>query len=233
MEQTKDWTAVVTPRVLLVGENATLQWSDQVIEYVMFLDYYFRDKPYDHGERSRYKEAQSILRCINELSSDRYRAQEVYATNLSMEQLKRPPHGKHLFIPESEAVLGMKRIYKILVDNPTIETVFLMSLQVNFWMQTFGFYSSDEQFVHAAQPRRAGITESKPYYQPVDAKAFNNVCGNVYHCKIGERAINVVPILPAKDYPLYGANIGRFSAAYEKVKEYFAAMNKAEKEILK
>lgn len=224
MERTKDWTAVTVPRVLVVGENATLQWSDQVIEYVMFMDYFFREKPYDHGERSRFKEAASILRCVNELSGDRYRPQEVSATNLSMEILERPAHGKHILIPERDAILGMKRIYKTLVDNPTIETVFVMSIQVNYWLQNFGFYGDNPEFVHGAQPRTVGITATKPYYQPVDAKAFNDVCGKVYETKIGTRSVRVVPILAAKDYPLYGADIERFSDAYASVAAYFKAL---------
>lgn len=224
MEKTKDWQAVVKPRVLVVGENATLQWSCEVIEYVMFLDYYFRDKPYDHGERSRYTEAAAILRCVNELSADRYRPQDVSATNLSMEILDRPPRGKHILIPEKEAVSGVKRITKLLANNPTIESVFVMSIQANYWLQKLGFYGDNPQFVHGAQPRRVGLESPKPYYQPVDAKVFNEVCGNVYKAKIGEREMNVVPILPAKDYPLYGADIDRFSDAYAVVASFFAKL---------
>lgn len=224
MERTKDWKAIVAPRVLIVGENSTLQWSDEVIEYVMFLDYYFRNKPYDHGERSRYTEAASILKCVNELSADRYRPQHVCATNLSIEILARPLKGKHILIPERDAIAGVKRINKIITDNPSIETVFVMSVQANYWLQKLGLYASDAAFLHGAQPRTVGIESDKPYYQPVDPKAFNSVCGNIYQAQTGTRTINVVPILPAKDYPLYGLNEERFSAAYDAVKAHFASL---------
>lgn len=225
MAKTQDWTAVVTPKVLIVGENATLQWTDDVIEYVMFLDYYFRPMPYDHGERSRYTEAASIFKCINDLSSDRYRAQDVAGTNLSMNLLERPQRGKHILIPQRDAVSGTKRIQKILTDNPTIETVFVMSIQANYWLQKLGFYGdNNEKFLHGAQPRTVGLESNRAYYQPVDAKVFNDVCGKVYQTNVGSRTINIVPILPAKDYPLYGANEERFAAAYEAVKSYFASL---------
>ena len=51
--RTKDWKAINTPQILVVGEDSNLQWSETVAKYAMFADYYFRNFPEDHGERSR------------------------------------------------------------------------------------------------------------------------------------------------------------------------------------
>lgn len=43
--RTKDWKAINNAKVLVVGEDSNLQWSESVPEYVMFADYYFRGFP--------------------------------------------------------------------------------------------------------------------------------------------------------------------------------------------
>lgn len=60
--RTKDWKAVESAKVLVIGEDSNLQWSDAVPEYVMFADYYFRSFPKDHSERSRNVEAYGKIR---------------------------------------------------------------------------------------------------------------------------------------------------------------------------
>lgn len=220
--KTQDWTSVVTPTALLVGENSTLQWSDEIIEHVMFMDYYFRPKPYDLGERSRYTEAKTNFDHIADISCGRYRPEQLYATNLCLDPLERAPKGKRLLIPEAKAAQGLKHIRKILKDNPSIETVFVMSMQANYWLQKLGFYGDDAAFMHGAQPRNAGLDNVPPYYQPVDGKVFGLICGNIYEAK--GLPVKVVPIVSAKDYPLREANLERYGKAYETIQGYFRGL---------
>lgn len=221
MEKTKDWSAVTTPKILLIGENATLQWSDEVIPHVMFLDYFFRAKPYDLGERSRYTESELIFEHIEKLTAGWCSPQNVYATNLSLDIHTRSPKGKHLFIPERYAEQGVERIRKILVDNPSIEYIFAMGMQVNYYLQVLGFYGCDEVFIHGAQPKNIGKTNRPPYYQPVDGKVYRDICGKFYDIE-GLKA-KLVPILPAKDYPLTEENMNRYGESYVTVRKYFSA----------
>lgn len=221
-KKTQDWSSVITPKVLIVGENSTLQWSEEVIDHVMFLDYYFRHMPYDHGERSRYVEARSVFDAITALSAGRYRPEQVYATNIAMDELVRPPRGKHLLIPEKSARQGVAHIRNILKDNPSIETVFAMSIQTNYWMQHIGLYGGDADFLHGAQPRNVGITSPLPYYQPVNAKVFGDICGRIFDIEGAEAKL--IPILAPKDHPLSEVNYERFGAAYESVRQYFSTL---------
>jgi len=59
----------------------------------------------------------------------------------------------------------------------------------------------------------------EPYYQPVDGKSLRTICGNVYDAI--NFPVKVIPILPAKDYPLKDKNLELFSAAYENIRSYF------------
>lgn len=219
MNKTKDWSAVTTPKVLLIGENSTLQWSDEVIPYVMFLDYFFEPKPYDLGERSRFTEAKLIFELVGKLTDEWCTPQCVHATNISHDLLERAPKGKHLLIPTKSAKEGIERIKKILVEHPTIEYVFAMGMQVNYYLQLFGFYGCNDKFIHGAQPKNIGITNCPPYYQPVDAKVFNDICGEFYDIE-GSKA-KLIPILPARDYPLSADKMAKFGDKYIAVQSYF------------
>ena len=66
--RTKDWKAINTPQILVVGEDSNLQWSETVAKYAMFADYYFRNFPEDHGERSRNVESRNLFDYIMELT---------------------------------------------------------------------------------------------------------------------------------------------------------------------
>lgn len=219
MEKTKDWGAVTTPKILLIGENATLQWSDEIIPHVMFLDYFFDAKPTDLGERSRFTEAKLIFEHIGKLTAGWCTPQCVYATNLSLDLHTRGPKGKHLLIPEKYAIEGVERIRKILTENPTIEYVFAMGMQVNYYLQKLGFYEGTEQFIHGAQPRTIGLTNKPPYYQPVDGKVFHEACGTIFN--ISRSNVKVIPILPAKDYPLSPENMEKYGDHYIAVQDFF------------
>lgn len=219
MDKTKDWSSIKSPKVLLIGENSTLQWSDEVIPHVMFLDYFFREKPYDLGERSRFTEAKLIIELVDKLTGGWCAPQYVYATNISLDLHTRSPKGKHLFVPEESAKEGIQRIRKILSDNPTIEYVFAMGLQVNYYLQKLGFYAPEETFIHGSQPRTVGITNRPPYYQPVNAKVMLDICGRFFD--IDGFSQKLVPILPAKDYPLTVENMERYGDKYIGIQNYF------------
>lgn len=221
----KDWKAVKTAKVLLIGEDSNLQWSDAVPEFVMFADYFFRKFPKDHGERSRNVEARNVFAQITDLTDGLITAEDVYITNLCNDSLEHAPKGKRVLIPEAKALKGIEHINWILSENPSIEWIFSMSLQTNYWLQKTEFCIGEDIFVKAAEPRRIGIECIQPYYQPVNGKAFSEICGNIYNVKNG--AIKVIPILPAKDYPLKEQNIERYAGAYDKIRGYFREVVKS------
>ena len=94
-----------------------------------------------------------------------------------------------------------------------------MSLQTNYWLQKAGFYESDVHFLQGAEPRRTGMENSSPFYQPVDGKAFRGVCGTIHDA--AHFPVKVIPILPVKDYPLSEQNKALYGEAYEQVIEHF------------
>ncbi|MFI3320870.1 MAG: hypothetical protein SNH01_09435 [Rikenellaceae bacterium] len=222
--KTADWSSIVTTKVLLVGENSTLQWKDEVLEHAMFLDYYFRHAPYDLGERSRYSEAKTIFETLQELTCGVCRPEQVHGTLLSNNQLQRPPKGKHILIPERDAREGVEHIKWILKKNPTIEYIFVMGLQTNYYLQRFGLYECGEltePFLKGAEPRRVGLSSYNPFYQPVNAKPFREVCFRRYGVK-GFPNVQIIPILPVKSYPLVGSELTNFGESFEALKASFA-----------
>lgn len=217
--RTKDWKAIESAKVLIIGEDSNLQWSETVPEYVMFADYYFRSFPKDHGERSRNVEARTLFNYMTSLTAKRITPEEVYITNLCNDNVEPSPKGKRVFIPEEKVVKGIEHIEWILSQNPSIKYVLAMSLQTNYWLQKVGFYGGDEAFLSAAEPRRLGMENDQPFYQPVNGKAFSLICGNIYEAK--NFPVKVIPILPVKDYPLSEQNKERYGEAYEKICHYF------------
>ena len=80
--RSKDLKAAGTARLLVIGEDSNLQWSDTATEYAMFADYYFRRFPEDHGERSRNVEGLSAFSpIINRLTG---RLSQVFAEIYTM-----------------------------------------------------------------------------------------------------------------------------------------------------
>ncbi|MFI3268604.1 MAG: hypothetical protein R3Y51_07815 [Rikenellaceae bacterium] len=221
--KTADWHSIVTTKALLIGENSTLQWKDEILEHAMFLDYYFNTPPYDLGERSRYSEAKTIFETLLEITDNTCRPEQVHGTLLSNDLLARSPKGKHIFVPEKEAREGYTHIKNIIKHNPTIKYVFIMGLQANYYLQKFGFYNCGENtdaFLKGAEPRRTGMQSEKPYYQPVDAKPFRNVCFKRYEA-VNHPQIEVIPILPVKSYPLMGTELINFGENFEQLKKSF------------
>lgn len=223
MIKTADWSAVTTTKALIIGENSTLQWKDEVVEHAMFLDYYFDHAPYDLGERSRYSEAKTIIELIVEITNGKCRPEQLHGTLLSNERLPRSPKGKRLYIPPIQAADGAKHIKHIIDKNPTIEYIFVMGLQANYYLQRFGLYNCgelSERFIHGAEPRRTGISAAEPFYQPVDAKPFREVCFRRYSATLYPN-IEVIPILPVKSYPMVGSELVNFGESFEALKRSF------------
>ena len=217
--RTKDWKAINSAKVLVVGEDSNLQWSETVPKYVMFADYYFRSFPEDHGERSRNVEARNLFNYITKLTGNRVTPEDIYITNLCNDDVEPAPKGKRVLIPETKVLKGIEHIKWILSENPSIQYVFAMSLQTNYWLQKCGFYEGSTEFLSAAEPRRTGLESYQPFYQPVDGKAFIQVCGHCYDAK--NFPVKVIPILPAKDFPLSEQNMERYGEALKKVSGYF------------
>lgn len=217
--RTKDWKAIKNAKVLVIGEDSNLQWSETVPEYVMFADYYFRSFPEDHGERSRNVEARNLFDYITWLTAKKVTPEEIYITNLCNDSVEPSPKGKRVFIPQAKALKGIEHIKWVLSQNPSIKYILAMSLQTNYWLQKADFCTADAAFLAAAEPRRTGMENEKPFYQPVNGKAFSLVCGNRY--KIEESTVKVIPILPAKDFPLSEQNMERYKEHYNNIFSFF------------
>ncbi|MFI3321546.1 MAG: hypothetical protein R3Y50_03375 [Rikenellaceae bacterium] len=227
--ETLDWLSVAAQtKVLLIGESSTLQWNDEVVEHAMFLDYYFDHAPYDLGERSRYSEATTIFEYLKEMTAGLCRADMVHGTLLSNTLLAHPPKGKRVLIPAKDAEKRIAHFSQILKNNPTIKYIFVMGLQTNYYLQKFGMYEVGElteQFLKGAEPRRVGLESEEPFYQPVNAKPFREICFKRYKLK-GNENIEVVPILPVKSYPLVDSELKNFGENFEKLKDSFRATPK-------
>ena len=215
--RSNDWKPKETAKVLVIGEDPNLQWCDTLPEYVMFTDYYFRKIPYDLGERSRYMEAKKLFEMVEDLTEFKYKYDEVYVTCLCCDSLARPAKGKRTLIPEQMALKGVEHIKWILQQNPEIEVIFALSQQTNYWLQKSGFAEADEQFLKAAEPRRTGLQDIMPYYQPVNPKVFNEICAKLRY--VNNYRIKLFPLLPMRDYPLRGDNVERFEKSYALIKE--------------
>ena len=91
--RTKDWKAINTPRILVIGEDSNLQWSETVAKYAMFADYYFRGFPEDHGERSRNVESRNLFNYVMRLTDHQLTPEDVYITNLCNDDVEPAPKG--------------------------------------------------------------------------------------------------------------------------------------------
>jgi hypothetical protein len=217
---TKDWKSEREAKILLIGHDPRLQESDSLAEYCLFADYYFKPKPLDSAERRKYKVAETAFKHIAYVTKDNIRPKEVYITNLCNEALDHPPKGKTAFIPLEKAAAGIIHIRRILTENSSIQFVFPMSLQVNYWLQELGFYGSDNDFLRHSEPKQRGIDNKPSYYEPFKNRAFTIICGKQY--KVNEGQQIVIPILHSKNFPLRGRLIATYGKSYERVRQYFA-----------
>ena len=212
--RSKDLKAASAAKVLVIGEDSNLQWSETVPKVVMFADYFFRSFPEDHGERSRNVEARNLFDYITYLTGGKYKPEEYYFTNFCNDYVEQSPKGKRVLIPSEKAVRGLSHVEWILQENPSIEYVVAMSLQTNYWLQKLGFYEGSDDFVYGAQPRQVGLNSEPPYYQPVNGKVFQSVCGRVFECKMVQ-GLKVIAALPAKDYPLKEKNAEMYGEIFQ------------------
>lgn len=219
--RSKDLKPELPAKLLVVGEDSNLQWSDTVTKVAMFADYFFKEFPEDDGERSRNVESQNLYKHIGYITGDKIKNTEIYITNLCNDYVTPAPKGKRVLIPENKAERGLDHIDWILKENPTIKYVFVMSLQSNYWLQKLAFYGEDNaDFLHDAQPRRKGLAdEMAPFYQPVKGKAFRSIIGNIYQAK--NYSVKVIPLLSHNNFPFTEKTEELYGKSYEKICEKF------------
>lgn len=189
----------ILPKVLLIGHDPRLQTSDTIAEYALFADYYFREQPKNSSEKRKYNFAKRSFDQVLEITNKKYQAEEIYVTNLCNEALRHAPKNKTVLIPASIAKKGVEHIKNILLENSSIELVLPMSQQVNYWLQFFGFYHTNTDYLDKAKPNANGVNNKPPYYQAVKQREspFLKICGKVYTLDTGQK---LIPILHTKQY---------------------------------
>lgn len=217
--QTLDWKPKKhAPRALLIGHDPRLQQSDTQAEYALFANYYFDKTIRDKAFRSKYRLASSAFNQITYITNGKIKPEEIYITNLFNSALPHAPRGKTVYIPEDKANEGFENIKRIIEENQSIEYLFPMSLQVNYWLQKLGLYDSNDEFVEKSKPNSKGISNNPPYYEANEKKAFLLICGNSYKLSGGTQTI--IPILHTKCLPL-GKRFKAYEPAYERIRSYF------------
>jgi hypothetical protein len=207
MMEVKPWGDIRSAKIMIIGHDARLQTSDTLAEYAFFLNYFFNPLPSTPQERAKYNLAKSVLSYISELVSYHYKADEFFITNLCNAELPHAPQNKTVLIPEKKALKGYNDILDIM-KRTRIEIIFAMSLQVNYWLQKFGLYTTDRKFLKYAEPKSIGLISDTPYYSPPKSSVFKDICGNIYDTKHGSK---IIPILHVKNWPLKG----KFKTNYE------------------
>lgn len=217
--QTLDWIPKEnTPRALLIGHDPRLQNSDTQATYVLFANYFFDKTIKDRAFKSKYGLAASAFKQLTDIMNGKIIPEEVYITNLCNSALPHAPKGKTVYIPEDKAIEGVENIKKILKENPNIEYLFPMSLQVNYWLQKLGLYYSNDEFAEKSTPKTIGIQNGPPYYESIGKSPFLMICGNRYQVAGGTQT--VIPILHAKCFPL-NKQFRAYESAYNRMKSYF------------
>ena len=217
--QTLDWKPKEhTPRALLIGHDPRLQISDTQAEYVLFANYFFHNTIKDRAFKSKYGLAASAFNQITHITNGKIKQEEIYITNLCNSSLPHAPKGKTVYIPKNKAIAGVENIKRIIEENPSIEYIFPMSLQVNYWLQKLGLYQSSAEFVVISTPKTIGIQHEPPYYEPTGKSPFLLICGNRFQVTGGTQT--VIPILHAKCFPL-NKQFRAYEPAYERMSSYF------------
>ena len=219
--KTKDWKPTRPAKALVIGHDPRLQESDTQAQYALFADFYFKEKEElnEPGDKAKYGLAKSTFDQILDITNGKIQPDEIYVTNLCNDSLPHAPKGKQVYIPRIKAEVGLANIRNILTNNPTIEYVFPMSLQVNYWLQKIGLYDSQTDFVTLSEPVEDGLNNDPPYFQPRRNRTFLLICGNVYLVKDGNQKI--IPILHTKQYPLT-KRTQAYGPAYERIRSYFS-----------
>lgn len=217
--QTLDWKPTEhLPRALLIGQDPRLQKTDTQAEYVLFANYYFDKTIRDRAFKSKYGLAASAFNQISHITNEKIKPEEIYITNLCNSALPHAPKGKIVYIPEDKAIEGVENIEKIIEENPSIDFIFPMSLQVNYWLQKLGLYYSIDEFIEKSTPKIIGIQNNPPFYKPTGKSPFLLICGNRYKVTGGKQI--VIPILHAKCFPLNNM-FKAYEPAYERIRNFF------------
>jgi len=217
--KTLDWKPKeYTPRALLIGHDPRLQNSDTQAEYVLFANYFFDNTIKDRSFKSKYGLAASAYSQITHITNGKIKPEEIYITNLCNFALPHAPQSKTVYIPEDKAIAGVENIKRIIEENQSIEYIFPMSLQVNYWLQKLGLYYSNDEFIEKSTPKTIGVQNKPPYYEPNGKSPFLLICGNRYRVTGGTQ--DVIPILHAKCFPL-NKQFKAYEPAYENIRNYF------------
>ena len=222
IERCQDWNLLfelkVAPRVLLIGHDPRLQSSENIADYALFADYYFKKELKRAPDKRKYGLAEKSFEQILDITNHWYRADEIYVTNMCNESLVHAPKGKTVSIPEQKAKEGYERIVSIIHQYQTIELIFPMSQQVNYWLQYFGLYQTPTDFVNKAKPKQKGILNNPPYYEAVKQRdyPFLEICGKVYDLNTGQK---LIPILHTKSY----GKIAAYSHCYDQMRRLFVS----------
>jgi len=217
--QTLDWKLKDhVPRALLIGHDPRLRQSDTQAECALFANYYFDNAIRDRAIKSKQGLAASAFNQITYITNGKIKPEEIYITNLCNSALPHAPRGKTVYIPEDKAKEGFENIKRIIEENQSIEYLFPMSLQVNYWLQKLGLYDSNDEFVEKSTPNSNGISNNPPYYEPKEKRTFLLICGNRYKLTGGTQT--VIPILHAKCFPL-NEQFKAYEPAYERIRSYF------------
>jgi hypothetical protein len=202
MEKCKPWGSLEKAKVLVIGHDPTLINVDTIGEYCFFANYYMEKykniKPTKANEKKRYDLARALYLYIYNLTNYKYKKDEIYITNLCNNALPRPSSGT-VYIPREEAINGLNEIYNIL-KNSNIEKIFVQSVQVNYWLQELGMYSSKNNFVELAVPIRSYADKGQyvPLYKIKGIRSpFYDICGNKYMVDSNKK---LFPIIHVKQY---------------------------------
>ncbi|MBO7567081.1 MAG: hypothetical protein J6T60_08310 [Bacteroidales bacterium] len=216
----KDWNPLiernVSPKILLIGHDPRLQNSDDKPDYALYANYYFRPEPECKREKNKYILAKNCFTQIIEITNKKYREDEIYVSNLCNIFFEERPKKKTILIPENVAKNGVIHLQNILQSYKTIEYIFSMSEQVNYWLQYFGFYNTKTDFLNNAKPKCKGICSNPPYYEASRRGSFREICGNVYETVTKHK---IIPILHVKTFK----RIERYySANYDNIRLFFS-----------
>jgi len=201
--------------VLVIGSDPRLRDSDTVASYCLFADYFFKPLPRRSSEAAKYDLAASVFNQIAYLTSNMVDPVEILVSNLCNEALPHAPKGKTVLIPETAAIEGVRELRELLVDS-SVQIIFAMSEQVNYWFQNLGFCSADSEFIDRAAPARHGLDHDPPYYQHTHSSAFQLICGKQFE---GPNGIYLFPILHAKAWPLKDNFARVYNEAYDQCRE--------------
>jgi hypothetical protein len=220
--KTEDWKSIETARALVIGHDPRLKNSDTIAQYALFADYFFKEVPSNTSEKRKYGLAKATFEHIKYLTFNKIKPETVYITNLCNESLPHAPKNRMVYIPMEKAMEGVRNINKILRENPSIEYLFPMSLQVNYWLQKLEFYTPNQEFLMSTEPHKKGLMNEPKYFQPKNNRTFLLICGNIYSQLDGNT--KVLPILHSIQFPLNRNTLPSYGPAYEKIRNYFKNM---------